>query len=119
MRRFFSAAFLACWLLAVPAHAGHINLSWNASAGATGYRVYESTDYGNTWLLVADLSSQPLPTSTPMDAPEGQLVLYRVAAYNASTEVVQYIEGAWYDSALLPGTPAALPSLATQGLGAQ
>jgi hypothetical protein len=60
-----------------------------------------------------------LPTSTPIEAPEGQLVLFRVSAYDANSETMQYIEGAWYDSALLPGTPGALPSLAPQGLGAQ
>ena len=112
--------FLVCAVLIVlPAYAGQITLSWQPSTGATGYRIYESQDYGNTWLLVEDLSAQPLPTSTSIDTPEGQLVLYRVSAYNTKGEVIQYIQGAWYDSALLPGTPAALPSLATQGLGAQ
>lgn len=112
--------FLVCSvLIALPAYAGQITLSWKASDGATGYRIYASLDYGNTWLLVTDLSDQPLPTSTSIDAPEGRLVLYRVAAYNATGEVTPYIQGAWYNSALLPGTPTVLPSLATQGLGAQ
>jgi len=112
--------FLVCAIIiALPAHAGQITLSWNASDGATGYHIYVSQDYGNTWLLAADLSDQPLPTSTSIDAPEGQLVLYRVAAYNANGEVAQYIQEVWYKSALLPGRPGVLPSLVTQGLGAQ
>ena len=115
MRRNFSAALLLCCLLAVPAHAGQITLSWTASAGAIGYRLYQSTDYGNTWLLVADLNSQSLPTSTPIDAPDGQLVPFRVSAYDANSETMQYIEGAWYDSALLPGTPGRCPRWPRRG----
>src|SRR2546426_7790654 len=119
MRRVFSVALLACWLLAVPVHAGRLTLSWNASEGAAGYQIYESLDYGQTWTPIADLNNPPLLTSAVIQATEGQLVLSRVSAYNVNGEAFQYIAGAWYNSAWLPSTPAVLPALATQGLGVQ
>lgn len=112
--RLFLALLLGIVLvlvLAWAAGAASITLQWDPSTGATGYHLFKSLDNGVTWVQIADVTGSPLPTTAVIQAEDGKLVLYRVSAYNANGEAIQYTRGAWYDSALVP--PAAAGGLRT------
>jgi len=75
--------------------AADITVSWDASADATGYKIYRSTDLGNTWTLRMDVGN--LLTYNLTGEPDTGLVLYRVSAYDTNSEAIRYWSGAWMD----------------------
>ena len=100
------------FLLFIPTicHATDVTLKWDAATGATGYKLYQSTDNGATWdagVDVGNVTSYVYP-----NVPESGLVLFRVSAYNATDEAVRYEAGAWYNFLWKPPQ-------ATSGLGVQ
>ncbi|MGH7391440.1 MAG: malectin domain-containing carbohydrate-binding protein [Candidatus Rokuibacteriota bacterium] len=81
----------------LPAGPGDVTLAWDPVPGATGYRLYASTDLGATWTQVADVAT----TTATVPALSG-LVLVRGGAYNAQGETLNTWSGAWYDLAWRP-----------------
>jgi hypothetical protein len=66
------------------AHAADVKLDWDASEGATGYKIAMSLDLGVTWLTPLDMKMVKPYTYTGV--PEDKLVLFKIAAYNANSE---------------------------------
>lgn len=93
LQRMVSAAALVLFFLGT-ANAQNISLSWNVTAGATSYVLYQSLDKGATWTTVIEVNV-PLVV---VNAPEGQLVLYKVSAKNALGESQGGDRGAWFNS---------------------
>lgn len=77
------------------AYAADLTLRWDASADATGYKIYQSTDSGATWDAGTDVGNVTEYTITGV--PDSGLVLFRVAAYNSQGEAVRLEAGAWYN----------------------
>lgn len=89
------------------AHAADCGFEWKASAGATGYWLEYSLDQGATWTgrkatgsLVPNALGYVSWTYTGV--PETGLVLFRVAATNATSTAIRLEAGAWYHHAWRP-----------------
>jgi len=95
-------------MFAGTAFAADVQLKWEASTEATGYKVYKSLDNGATWDTGIDVGN--VTEYTYMGVEEDTLVLFRVGAYNASGEGISYWSGAWYNKLWMP-------PLSAQGLG--
>lgn len=85
-------------LCAVPAFAWTDQYSWDASAGATSYKVEISTDRGATWTV----AGTPTTPSFTLTSTEPALVLVRVSACNASDCTVRWSSGYWHDESKMP-----------------
>ncbi len=89
------------------AQAADVTLRWDASAGATSYKVYQSLDNGLTWSIGVDVGNVVQTTITGV--PETGLVMFLVSAIKGGVESLPVWRGAWYDYRKLPpGFPAAL-----------
>jgi len=95
-------------MFAVTAFAADVTLKWEASAEATGYKVYKSLDTGATWDAGIDVGN--VTTYVYIGVEETGLVLFRVSAYNTSGETISTWSGAWYNKLWQP-------PLSAQGLG--
>ena len=84
------------FLLVSVAHAANIHIKWDASDGATGYKLYTSTDNGQTWDSGNDVGN--VTEVTDFSVPDSQLVLIRVSAYNSQGESIRYNAGVFYNS---------------------
>jgi len=89
---FLSLIFL---LFNLPAFGADVVLKWDASTGATGYKIHKSIDQGVTWSTAIDVGNVTTYTYTSVE--ENTLVLFRASAYNAVGESVRTWSGAWYD----------------------
>lgn len=87
-------------LMASVSFAVDIPLKWDASIGATGYKIYKSEDMGVTWGTPVDVGN--VTTYTYLAVIETKMVLFRVSAYSANGESIRYWSGAWYDQRLKP-----------------
>jgi hypothetical protein len=74
--------------------AADLTLYWDAAPGATGYKLYASTDLGVTWSAPRDAGN--VQTFIWTGAPSTGLVLFRIGAYNAQGEMIRTEAGAWY-----------------------
>lgn len=83
-----------CLFLAPACFAADNNLAWDAVTGATGYKLQISIDGGVTWGEIRDVGN--VTTFTWTGTPDTGLILWRVAAYNATGESWQTKQGAWY-----------------------
>jgi hypothetical protein len=86
------------------ASAADVPLKWDASNGATGYKIQKSLDLGVTWLTGVDVGNVTTYTYTGVE--ENILVLFRASAYNANGESIRTWSGAWYDHRKKPILPA-------------
>lgn len=94
MRKLLISA--CCFLLvalAGPVWADEVTASWEAVAGATGYKLQISTDMGTTWTDLVDAGAN---TTITVDVPSSGLVLLRAVAYNEQHTSIRYEYGAWY-----------------------
>jgi hypothetical protein len=89
-------------------HAFDAPLAWDAAPGATGYKVYASTDVGVTWSAPRDAGNQT--TFVWLGARDTGLTLFRVSAYNAQGEAIRTDAGAWCN-------PTWIVPVAAKGLG--
>ena len=80
--------------------AADVALKWDASDGATGYKIYKSLDLRATWDAGVDVGS--ITTYVYTGIREDGPVDFRVSAYNATGESVRYWSGAWYDKTFMP-----------------
>jgi hypothetical protein len=81
-------------------HAADFTLRWDPVTGATGYKIYSSTDTGTTWGAPIDAGNVTQKNLTAQ--PDNALVLYKVSAYNAVGETIAHWMGAWYDGRKKP-----------------
>ena len=96
---------IACVLLVSTASAADIHLKWDPSTGATGYKLYMSTDNGQTWDAGSDVGN--VTEVAAFTVPDDQLVLIRVSAYNAQGESIRYDAGVFYNSSWkVPSQPS-------------
>jgi len=89
---FLSLVFI---FLASLALAADVDLKWEASSGATGYKIQKSVDLGVTWATAVDVGN--VTTFKYLNVEENVLVLFRASAYNAAGESIRTWSGAWYD----------------------
>jgi hypothetical protein len=80
------------------AGAADVTLSWDASPGATGYKISMSRDAGATWDTPIDVG-QKVPYIYK-DVPEDRTVLFKIAAYNTAVTVWNNYAFAAYDHRL-------------------
>lgn len=99
---------LGVLLVASVTHAFDAPLAWDASPGATGYKVYASTDVGVTWSAARDAGNKT--TFLWLGASDTALTLFRVSSYNAQGEAIRTEAGAWCN-------PAWVVPTAAKGLG--
>ena len=81
-------------------YAADVSLKWDASVGATGYKIYKSEDLGVTWSALVDVGN--VTTYTYLNIIETKMVLFKVSAYNSLGESVRHWSGAWYDHTKRP-----------------
>lgn len=91
-RTLLALAIILC--LGTSSLAADLNLAWDPSDDATGYKVQISTDLGDTWSEPRDAGNSV--TFTWTGAPDTGLVLFRASAHNAQGEATNYKKGAWY-----------------------
>jgi len=94
MKRFMLALAMVI-LLSTKSYGADITLRWDASQGATGYKLYMRTDLGATWPVSKDAGN--VLTFMWTEVPETGLVLFRVSAYNDVAESITTDKGAWYN----------------------
>jgi hypothetical protein len=75
-------------------------LKWDPSEGATGYKIYQSTDQGATWDAGVDVGN--VTEYLYQGIPDTGLVMFRASAYNASGESIKYGSGCWYNGSFAP-----------------
>lgn len=90
------------FLLCVTAQAADFTLKWDASVGATGYRIYRSVDLGATWTMVQEVGNV---TEFALTGQPDTLTLYRCSAFNGTGEAVRYTAGV-FNWASAPKPPA-------------
>jgi len=93
MKRLFLAAILIM-AMATTTMAADVDLSWDASNDATGYKVYQSADLGATWSVGFDVGN--VTTYLMTGVADTGIILFRVSAYNANGEAVRYDAGVFY-----------------------
>jgi len=95
----FIVGFILIFSIGI-AQAAEVTLKWEASADATGYKVYKSLDSGTTWDAGVDVGDVTEYIYTGVE--ETGLVLFRVSAYNSFGETISYWSGAFYNHLWLP-----------------
>jgi hypothetical protein len=98
----FRMVFVVLFFLIMvsPGFAADVTLKWDASAGATGYKIQKSVDLGVTWSAAVDVGN--VTTYTYSSVEENVLVIFRASAYNAVGESIRTWSGAWFDSRKKP-----------------
>jgi len=91
---------LFLFVTATTCMAADVKLNWDPSTGATGYKVYMSTDKGTTWTTGTDVGN--VTTYTYMNVPDTGLVMFRVSAYNTQSESIRFEAGVWYCKDWMP-----------------
>ena len=94
---FLSLVFIFIVSLAL---AADVDLRWDASAGATGYKIQKSVDLGVTWSTAIDVGN--VTTYKYLNVEENVLVFFRASAYNAVGESIRTWSGAWFDARKKP-----------------
>lgn len=87
-------------LVATSALAADVHLRWDATQGATGYKIYMSTDGRQTWDAGVDVGNVTEKIFTGV--PETGSVDFKIGAYNPGSEMVADWRGAWYDHTKIP-----------------
>ena len=90
-------------LFATSVQAADVNLRWDVSPDATGYKVYMSIDNGRSWDGGLDVGN--VTAYTYQNVPDNGLILFKGSAYNANGEAVRSWSGAWYNGDWKPPTP--------------
>ena len=110
MKKIILALCLCVLAFPISSRAASVNLSWDASPGATSYKIQMSTDLGVTWPV-----EKVVPTGTTFiwaEAPDTGLLLFRAISIGAQGQTIRTDAGVWYNGAWKP------PSLSS-GLGIQ
>ena len=85
-----------------------VPITWREVPEATGYKIYISTDCGQTWDAGLDVGMAGQDPDVPIQrtytytgVPENTLILFKGSAYNAEGEGIRDWSGAWYDHRLV------------------
>jgi len=96
MKKILIIMIIAVFMLfASNAFCADVMLSWDASPGATGYRIYMSVDNGATWPGITDVGN--VLTCTIPNVPDSGLILFKAEAYNSQGNAIRSWFGAWYN----------------------
>ena len=85
---------VAVILMTCSSFAADIRLEWDASQGATGYKLQISTDRGRTWGEVRDTGSAE-SKYVWKGAPDSGFLMFRIMSYNPHGRAWNTTEGAW------------------------
>ena len=80
--------------------AADVDLRWDPSTGAIGYKIQKSVDLGVTWSTAIDVGN--VTTYKYLNVEENTLVFFRASAYNAAGESIRTWSGAWFDQRKKP-----------------
>ncbi len=103
-----SSLLVVALLLCNTGFTADIDISWEQSVGADGYKVQTSEDYGATWTEVSNLIWETFTEGTKDKAratitvADNVLVLARVGAYNSNSETWRLESGIFFNSAWKP-----------------
>ena len=78
------------------AYADDVGLKWDAVAGAGGYKIYISTDGGNTWDYNTGIDVGNVTNYVYTNVPDTGMILFRASAYNGHGEKIRYKAGVFY-----------------------
>jgi len=96
MKKILQILIIAIFMLfATGAFCADVGLSWDASPGATGYRIYVSVDNGATWPGITDVGN--ITNCVIPNVPDSGLILFKAGAYNSQGESIRSWSGAWYN----------------------
>lgn len=98
MKNFLFLAAAMALLFVSAAAAADVRLDWDATPGATGYKISMSTDLGATWQTPIDIKMAKPYTYT--NVPEDKLILFKIAAYNSGATAWNDYAFAAYDHRL-------------------
>jgi hypothetical protein len=90
-KRVLIAGVMAGLLYGQSVQAGPYTLQWEASAGATAYRLYQSTDNALTWQKVYEGAA----TTFTVDIQGSAIFLFSVSAISPASENARRDIGAW------------------------
>lgn len=94
MKKIIFTLMFTLFFFASLAYAESMNLSWDPSAGATGYRIEQSSDSGTTWTVIYDGNSTVCSVDlTGIDS----LTFWRVVSYNDQFNAFRSESGWWYN----------------------
>ena len=110
MKKLLFLAIIFFLLIAVPAFAADVTLSWDASQGATSYKIYLSSDNGATWDAGTDVGN--VTTFVYPGVAETGLILFKISSVNSTGESISHWRGAWFDYTRQP--PDYAPGLGVQ-----
>ncbi len=82
------------------AFADTVTLRWDASIGATSYKLYTSVDQGVTWNAGIDVGN--VTQYVLINVSGTVFVMFKVSALNGTVESVTHWMGAWYDGRKRP-----------------
>ncbi len=91
---------IAIILVSSFALADSVTLKWDASTGATSYKLYTSIDQGVTWGTGLDVGN--VTQYVMASVPGNVSVMFKVSALNGTVESVTHWMGAWYDGRKRP-----------------
>jgi opacity protein-like surface antigen len=100
--KMFLLTLLCLFCMGTVALAADVKLSWDPVDGATGYKIFQSLDVGQTWTQVADVTNGSTVETTLTGEPDSGLILYRASAYNENEEALRTEAGAWYNGDWMP-----------------
>lgn len=103
-------------LVATAQSSTEIRIQFNAANGATGYRIYWSTQSNGTFALLATTGSTSY-SHTKLGS--GTTYYYKVAAYNAAGESAQSAQVSATTSLNLPATPGNLSAVSKSSTSIQ
>jgi len=103
MRRIICLIVCILFFCSTSVFAADLAFQWNASAGATGYKVQISTDNGVTWGEQRDAGANT--TYTWIGAPDTGFLIFRFIAYRPTQEAIRSDAGIWYNGSWKLPTP--------------
>ncbi len=108
MKKVIVLAMMFVVLVYSTGYSADIDISWDQSVGADGYKVETSEDFGATWTEVLNLTWEAFTEGTKDKAratitvADNVLVLARVGAYDSNSEAWRLESGIFFNSAWKP-----------------
>src|SRR5206468_2387192 len=100
-------------VLATPASATQVTVTWNDQSGESGFKVFKSSDNGTTWALFATVGTG-VTTADATGLVGGALYKFTVKAINAGGDSAGSAVASATTRPAAPGTLTATPVAPTQ-----